>query len=151
MENVELFNQRYLHTNMATLKQICDLAELKKALLAANVLQYIDILSGEQQAQSDGSMLPVAQLSFSDFLAPDVVASINSVFIAQGQRDWKAFASSCDAVQQTVDSAMKTDAQIAQIKAMDDATYNAFWNGLTANQKDVVLKKLLRYLCLKVF
>lgn len=129
------------------MKQICHPEELRKALEAANLLQHVRTIEGEEQKQEDGMVLPVCEIIYNPSASLAQIAEVNTVFAQQVARDWRTIIPAEKARLEAVESDIKAGGIVAQIAAMTNAEYDAWWNSRTAAQKDNMLKRLVRFMC----
>lgn len=131
------------------MKQICAPDELRKAILAAGLGAAIADISGESQKQLDGTFLPVCEPIFSLNATPADIDAVNVVFTQQAARDWRTILNAESTRIQAIDTTISQDAIIAQIKAMTNAEYDAWWaaNVTNAAQAIGVLKRVVRIIC----
>lgn len=129
------------------MKQICHPEELRKALEAANLLQHVRDIQGEDQKQTDGVVLPVCEIVFKENVTDVDKANVLAIFTIQCTRDWRNIIPAEKARIEAVEADIKSGGIIQQIAAMNNAEYDAWWNARTAAQKDNMLKRLVRFMC----
>lgn len=131
------------------MKRICHPEELRKALEAANLLQHIQNIFGEDQKQLDGGFLPICEPIIKSTADQAAIAAVNTVFDAQVARDWRTILNTDTVRLAAIDDSIKQDNIIAQIKAMTTAEFDAWWaaNVTNAAQAIGVLKRVVRIMC----
>lgn len=129
------------------MKKICHPEELRKALETANLLQHVSDIQGEDQKQLDGVVLPICEPLIKSTADQAAVAAVNVVFDTQVARDWRTILST-DAVRlAAIDADIRNDAIVDQVKIMTNAEYDAWWNLRLPAQKDIMLKRMFRFMC----
>lgn len=73
------------------MKKICDTEELRKALVQADLFQFIFAINGEDQQQFDGKWLHACEIILKPNVPEDKNQAIATIFVQQQQRDWRAW------------------------------------------------------------